>query len=108
MTMRLRSGTHRLLEAEADRIIRESLQGVTKHSEKKDILTDWKQKERWRREVYNSEGVADPSIRKGMYHRAANPAKPELNSRDGFAPARVTGGSLNTFVSEHGFSGDDD
>lgn len=104
MTMPLRSGRHRILEEQADRLIRESLKGVTKHSEKADILTPWKQQERWRREVYTADGVADPQIRRGMFHRAANPARPELNSRDGAAPARSMSSSLSTHVQEHGGS----
>lgn len=69
-------------------MIKESLRGVTRHSDKKDILTPWKEMARYKREVYMREGVADPSIRRGMFNRAINTAKPELNSRDGFAPPR--------------------
>lgn len=103
----LRSGRHRLLEEQADLLIKQSLKGVTKHSEKSDILTPWKAQERRRREVYNRTGVADPAMRKGMYHREANRMRPELNSRDGVAPPRQTGGSLGAFVEEHGYPDDD-
>lgn len=101
-----RRGVHRPLEDEANRLIRESLKGVTKHSEKADILTPWKEAERYRREVYVASGTPDQATRRGMFHRAVNPAYPELNSRDGIARSR--GGShtrstgLADFVAEHG------
>lgn len=99
---RLRSGVDVSLEAQANEIIRQSLRGVTVYSAKDDILTPWKQGERWRREVFTREGVADASIRKGMFKRVANAAKPELNSRDGHAPPRTMSSSMATFVQEHG------
>lgn len=104
----LRRGVHRPLEDEANRLIRESLKGVTKHSEKSDLLTPWKDAERHRREVYPLSGVADPAIRRGMFNRVANPSRPELNSRDGIARARqgVTA-SLQAFVDEHGIESDE-
>jgi hypothetical protein len=70
------------------------MSGITKHSEKKDILTPWKRQARLKREVYTRTGVADPSIRRGMYHRIYNPGKPELNSRDGVAPPRRMPGAF--------------
>lgn len=99
-------GVHRPLEDEADRLLHDSLVGVTKHSEKSDILTPWKQAERYRREVYSSSGTPDPATRLGMYHRAVNPARPELNSREGIARARLGEDSLGTFVRENGNYGD--
>jgi hypothetical protein len=78
-----RHGIHPELEDEANRIIRESLKGVTKRSEKSDVLTPWKEQDRRGREVYNTTGVAEPTMRQGMFHRAWNPARPELNSVDG-------------------------
>lgn len=86
--MRLRHGVHAQLEEAATEMIRKSLQGVTARSEKSDILTPWKEKDRLSREVYTSAGVADGSLRKGMYSRAWNPAAPHLNSRDGQMPPR--------------------
>ena len=80
-----RHGIHPELEDEANRIIRESLKNVTARSAKSDILTPWKEQDRRGREVYNTTGVADPSLRQGMFHRAWNPARPDLNSRDGVA-----------------------
>ena len=98
----IRRGIHRQLEDEATRLIRESMVGITKHSAKSDILTPWKQKSRYRREVYVTSGTADPSVRRGIYHRSMNPTRPELNSRDAHAPSRSRGGgvtqSLQDFV----------
>lgn len=98
-----RFGVHRLLEDEANRLIRESLKGVTKHSDKADILTPWKQQERLRREVYVKDGVPEAATRRGMFHRRLNPSRPELNSREGIARARSDSfGSLSSFVEENG------
>lgn len=99
----LRRGVHRPLEEEANRLIRESLKGVTKHSEKSDILTPWKEAERYRREVYVASGSPERAVRQGMFHRVTNPSKPELNSRDGIARARTGfSSSLSDFVDENG------
>jgi hypothetical protein len=95
----VRMGVHRPLEDEADRIIRESLVGVTKHSDKADILTPWKEQSRYSREVYVASGVPDPSVRRGIFGRVANPARPELNSRDGVARQRPEGMSRTGFAS---------
>lgn len=81
----LRYGVHRPLEDEADRIIAQGLQGVTRHSDKSDILTPWKADDRRKREVYTSNGVPDRAVRQGMFHRAWNRDRPHLNSRDGLA-----------------------
>lgn len=86
----MRFGIHRVLEDEANRLIHQSLKGVTSHQAKSDILTPWKEQERRRREVQVASGVPDPAIRKGMYVRARNMALPHLNSRDGIsAPHRT-------------------
>lgn len=105
----MRHGVHVHLEEQANLLIKQSLVGVTKHSEKADILTPWKEQERRRREVYNSTGVADATVRKGMFHRSPNPARPELMSRDGVAQPRTMGGSLASHI-EKDYSGrtDDD
>ena len=84
---RMRTGVHPILEREADRLIRESLKGVTSHSDKRDILTAWKQADRHRKEVYVTSGSPDASVRRGMFHRAASTGRPHLNSRDGLAGA---------------------
>lgn len=83
MSDTVHSGVHGPLEDEANRLLYESLKGVTSQAAKSDILTPWKQQDRWSREVMATSGVIDPAIRKGMYHRVANRSHPHLNSRDG-------------------------
>lgn len=78
-------GVHPELEEEANRLIRESLIGVTARSAKSDILTPWKEMDRRSREIYNSTGVAEPTTRLGIFHRAWNATRPDLNSFDGIA-----------------------
>lgn len=96
------------MENEANRLIRESLQGVTKHSEKADILTPWKEQDRKRREVYVASGTPDPAVRRGIFHRALNPTQSHLNSRDGIAPPRKSRtSSLQNFVNNNRDSDDD-
>lgn len=105
--MPLRRGVHKPLEDAANALIKQSLRGVTKHSDKADILTEWKEAERHRREVYVASGVPDPAHRRGMFHRSANPSRPDLNSREGVsrqASRRST--SLQAHVLEHGVSGE--
>lgn len=81
----IKVGIHPLLEAEANRIIFESLRGVTSQAEKSDILTPWKEADRRSREVLAAGGTVDPALRRGMYHRAANAVQTHLNGRDGTA-----------------------
>jgi hypothetical protein len=105
---RMKYGVSAALEEEANRLIRNSLVGVTRHCEKSDILTPWKEAERYRREVYVASGSPDASVRKGMYHRVANTRNPGLNSRDGLAQARPGqgfGNALSAHVIEHGTDG---
>lgn len=86
--MPIRRGVHRPLEDAADALIKQSLKGVTRHSEKSDILTPWKEQERKRREVLVPSGSPDASVRSGIFHRVINTARPELNSRDGIVRGR--------------------
>lgn len=98
-----RSGVHPILEAEADRLIKTSLVGITKHSEKSDILTPWKEQDRLRREVYVESGTPDPTVRRGMFNRAHNPERLDLNSREGSARGgRGRTQTLSDHVSEFG------
>ena len=102
-------GVYRPLEDEADRLLKESMRGVTSQSAKSDILTPWKEKDRRDREVYTDSGVPDASMRKGIYNRAYNPASPHLNSRDGIvrgSRTRVQG--LQSHVMEYGHGSYDD
>lgn len=99
-----RHGVHPLLEAEADRLIKESLAGVTSQSEKSDILTPWKEKDRRQREVYVPSGVPEET-RRGMYSRSWNSTSPHLNSVDGMSgrrPSRIGLSSLQSHVDAHG------
>lgn len=101
----LRRGIHKPLEDEANRILRESLKGVTRHSEKADILTPWKDLDRHRREVYVPSGTPDPSQRQGIFHRRINTARPDLNSREGISRGGRRlgiGGSLAQHVQDNG------
>lgn len=98
----IRYGIHAPLEAAADELLRRSMAGITSMNAKSDILTPWKQRDRLSKEVFTTDGTPDPAIRRGMYHRAANSRDAHLNSRDGVAPARRTGGStLADFVEEN-------
>ncbi len=100
-------GRHAALEDAADALIKESLKGVYSHSAKSDILTPWKDQDRHRREIYTSVGTPDASVRRGMFHRAANPTRPDLNSRDGLARSNRISSSLAHHVEEHGQSASD-
>ena len=86
--MPLLYGVHKGLEDEANRLIRESLFGVTSMEAKKDILTPWKEQDRKNKEILVSGGVPDAAIRQGNYHRAWNRHQPHLNSRDCITPGR--------------------
>lgn len=81
---RVRNGRHEQLEAEADRLIAESLEGVTSREAKADIMTPWKEKHRKTHEILSRTGhPVDPAIRKGIFGRAYNPVQTHLNSYDG-------------------------
>lgn len=106
----VRRGVHHELEAAANKLLKDSLKGVTRYSEKSDILTPWKEQMRARREVHVRSGTPDPTVRRGMYNRAASLSSPHLNSRDGISPAHRTGRSGSTlaaFVEENSIYGDD-
>lgn len=80
---RVKSGVHEILEAEADALIFGSLKDVTSRSEKSDILTPWKEKNRKSREILSRTGhPIDGALRKGLFHRAYNPVQTHLNSYD--------------------------
>lgn len=78
---RIRQGVHPILEAEANRLLKEGLSKTTRHADKADILTPWKRWDRRSREVFSPTGVVDASHRSGVFGRAINPARPDLNSR---------------------------
>lgn len=89
--MPLRTGVHKELESVADEILRQHLSGITKHSDKADILTPWKEQSRRSREVYVTDGTPDGSVRRGIFHRGWNSSSPHLNSVEGFSPAKHVG-----------------
>ena len=68
----LYSGVKSDLEERANAILREGRRGVTALSEKKDYLTDEQLALRQAREVLNTNGHPDPSIKQGFYKRAYN------------------------------------
>lgn len=103
--MRLRFGTCRELEAQADELIRESLRGVTSRAAKSDILTEWKYQDRLDHEVFTGQGVADPAVRRGQFTRVWNSKYPHLNSRDGYYPVRRAQDGLDTFTGDEGHDG---
>ena len=86
--MRLSYGVCQALEAEADRLIFESLATITSREAKADVLTPWKLEDRQDHEVYTASGVADPAVRSGQFSRAWNSKYPWLNSRQGHYPVR--------------------
>jgi hypothetical protein len=100
--MRLRYGTCRELEQQADDLIAESLRGVTSREAKSDILTPWKEQDRHDHEVYPATGFADPAVRRGLFGRAWNSKYPHLNSRDGYYPVRRAQDGLDTFTGDDG------
>lgn len=85
---RIIRGIDPVLEEEATRLIVESLKGVTSHEAKSDILTEWKEEDRKRREIYVRSGRPDPAWNRGMYHRVLNRQSPHLNSNDGAMKGR--------------------
>lgn len=88
MGIRVHSGTNAQLEAYADQLIKDSLEGVTSREAKSDIITPWKQKHRDLHEILSRSGAAiDPAIIRGTFSKAWNATAPHLNSREGAARA---------------------
>jgi hypothetical protein len=69
--MRMRFGICHQLEDEANRLIAESLKGVSSREAKSDILTEWKLEDRMNREVLTSTGTADPAVHATVITRSA-------------------------------------
>lgn len=87
--MPLRHGVHKEMEEAANEILRQHLSGITKHSDKADVLTPWKEQARRSREVYTSTGVPDGSVRRGIFTRSINPSQPHLNSVEAMSPPKM-------------------
>lgn len=96
----IRTGMHKTLEDAANEILRQSLASVTRHSDKSDVLTPWKEQDRRKREVYVSTGTPDGSLRRGNFHRGINPERPHLNSVEGCLPPVGRGHGPNAWDSE--------
>lgn len=94
-------GIHKELEAAADELLRQAVADLPR-SQKMDILTPWKERDRLSREIYTSEGLPDPAVRSGMYNRAWNPRSAHLNSRDGHVRGRRTEES-SVYVAEESY-----
>lgn len=81
----LYTGINSELEEQANALLREGRRGITALSEKKDYLTEEQLNLRQAREVLNSNGFPDPSIRQGLYRRAYSPmagARPRRRSNE--------------------------
>ncbi|MFF7198228.1 hypothetical protein ACFZAM_31530 [Streptomyces sp. NPDC008079] len=91
MNARIRYGVAADLEAEADRILRDSFLEHPDPVAKALILTPWMQITRARREVYTSDGAPDSAVRRGLFHRVLNPVHRHLNGVEGVAarPSRL-------------------
>lgn len=83
--MRVRHGVDLELEAEADRILKESFLEQPDPEEKSKILTKYMLQNRLKREVYTADGTPDGAVRRGTFTRALNPQYPHLNAIEGVA-----------------------
>lgn len=99
--MRMHFGVHTELEEAADELLRQQVAALPR-SQKMDLLTPWKERDRLSREVYNSEGIPDPALRRGMFHRAWNPQHTHLNSRDAHGH-QAKADTAGAYVSEGGY-----
>jgi hypothetical protein len=99
--MRLHYGIHVELEEAANELLRKEVADLPR-SQKMDLLTPWKERDRLSREVYNSEGIPDGSLRRGMFHRAWNPQHTHLNSRDATG-YQLKLDTVTAYVSEQGY-----
>lgn len=72
-SMRLTSGTNYALESQANELLRQGREGVTKLSEKKDYLTEEQLALRWDKEVSNGHGFPEAHLVSGLFKRSYNP-----------------------------------
>ena len=91
-----RSGVHKPLEDAANEFLRQHLSKITRHQDKSDILTPWKEQDRRSRELYVSSGTPDPALRRGMFHREWNNKHDHLNSVQAQAPGKRMGHGPNS------------
>lgn len=85
----VKAGVDEDLEAQADALIYAETRAAV-HSEKRDILTPWKEQNRKGHEVLMPQ-VVDASTRQGTFTRAYNPVQRHLNSVEGVAGLRPRG-----------------
>lgn len=104
---RARVGIDAELEAKADALIFAATKTQTKQSDKADVLTPWKERDRLSHEVYPASGIADPSAKQGTFTRVYNPVHVHLNSREGVAGLNPRGGTSpqSAFMVETGNPG---
>lgn len=96
----VRTGLHKPLEDAANEILRQHLAGITRHQDKADILTPWKEQDRRKREVYVNSGTPDGSIRRGIFTRDANTQHGHLNSVQSQIPSKFSGHGPNAWDNE--------
>lgn len=82
---RVRHGVDPELEAVADELLKDSFLKDPDPDEKAKILTKYMLQNRYRREVYTSEGTPDGAVRRGTFHRALNTRSLHLNAIEGVA-----------------------
>lgn len=70
--LRLKSGEDGALEEQAAALLAQARRGVTALSDKRDYLTFDQLQLRYRHEVMNHTGIADESLRSGLFRRAHN------------------------------------
>ena len=99
---RVHYGIHKDLEAAADEYLRQAVSSLPR-SQKMDILTPWKERDRLSREVYNVDGIPDSATRSGLFGRAWNPRNANLNSRNSVIPMGRTE-EITAYFPEASFS----
>lgn len=111
MTGRIHYGRHEALESEADRILSDELRPLPA-TQKQDILTPWKERQRRSHELYVSQGVPE-AVYRGNFHRVYNGDMPHLNNTQGIVSVsrsrtRQYGGTRDGFGSGSGSYDDSD
>ncbi|MDQ1041456.1 hypothetical protein QFZ75_007958 [Streptomyces sp. V3I8] len=82
---RVRHGVDLELETAADELLKQSFLDDPDPDEKALILTKYMLQNRYKREVYTTDGTPDGSVRRGTFHRALNPKYLHLNAIEGVA-----------------------
>jgi hypothetical protein len=79
--MRMRNGEDHGLEEQAASWLAKSREGVTALRDKHDYLTRDQLANRYKKEVFNSNGFSDESLMSGLFRRAYNPLAGSRPSR---------------------------